>query len=206
MRLDQISGDLLLPCARRSYKSDEHGCDVGLFFLDQQEGINIQKGVGADGRVACRAEKERVGHDRPKIGRRHRKLPERRRPPTSSSTASRCCQPAQNTIIHIRITPSTHLRTHTHTHIRSIYTMTSVPTFKLNTGATLPSVGMGCWMGEPGKGDEVISGLTEAFKVGYRHFDTAAAYANEKEVGIAINSSGVPREELFVTTKVWNDR
>ncbi|KAH8915977.1 Aldo/keto reductase [Atractiella rhizophila] len=84
--------------------------------------------------------------------------------------------------------------------------MASLPkAFKLNSGYTIPSIGMGCWMGGPGvENARLKKGLEEALKAGYRHFDTAAAYANEKEVGEAVRSSGVPREELFITTKLWN--
>ncbi|CIV76005.1 2%2C5-diketo-D-gluconic acid reductase A [Streptococcus pneumoniae] len=48
--------------------------------------------------------------------------------------------------------------------------------------------------------------MLEALKAGYRHIDTAAIYQNEKSVGQAIKDSGVPREEMFVTTKLWNSQ
>lgn len=75
--------------------------------------------------------------------------------------------------------------------------------FTLNTGAKIPAVGMGCWMGSPGKFD-LENGLNVSFDAGYRHFDTAALYANEELVGKAIRDSGVPRDQIFVTTKLWN--
>lgn len=77
--------------------------------------------------------------------------------------------------------------------------------FTLNTGARIPAVAMGCFMGAPGSFD-LENGLDLAFKLGYRHFDTAAMYANEELVGRKIRESGVPREEIFVTTKLWNNR
>lgn len=71
---------------------------------------------------------------------------------------------------------------------------------KLNTGYTIPQVGLGTWRSKQNEGyDSVIAGI----KAGYRHIDSAAIYGNEVEVGKAIRDSGVPREELFVTTKLW---
>ena len=84
--------------------------------------------------------------------------------------------------------------------------METVPLLTLNTGAKMPAVGLGCWMGEPGKGDELREGMMVNVRAGYRHFDTAAAYKNEEVVGECMRNSGIPREELFVTTKLWNDR
>ncbi|KAJ9478157.1 NADPH-dependent alpha-keto amide reductase [Pseudozyma hubeiensis] len=79
-----------------------------------------------------------------------------------------------------------------------------IPSFTLNTGAKLPSVGMGCWQGQPGPGrdNELVDALVKAINVGYRHLDTATGYQNEGEVGQAVRQSGVPRSELFVTTKL----
>ncbi|KAI8147943.1 NADP-dependent oxidoreductase domain-containing protein [Fennellomyces sp. T-0311] len=74
-------------------------------------------------------------------------------------------------------------------------------TFKLNTGDEIPALGFGT--GEI-LGDKVYQAVLTAIKAGYRHIDTAYAYGNEKEVGKAIKDSNVPREELFVTTKLWN--
>lgn len=81
--------------------------------------------------------------------------------------------------------------------------MAQISAFELNTGALMPAVGMGCWQGEPGPGvdNALLEGLEQAFKVGYRHFDTAALYENEKEVGAAVRRSGVPRNEVFVTSE-----
>ena len=78
-----------------------------------------------------------------------------------------------------------------------------IPTIELNDGSQIPQVGLGVFLVEPGETERVVS---EALEVGYRHIDTAAIYGNEAEVGAAIAKSGIPREELYVTTKLWNDR
>ncbi len=72
--------------------------------------------------------------------------------------------------------------------------------FTLNNGVVIPAVGLGTFRS---RGDEVYDAVLSALKTGYRHIDTAAAYGNEEEVGRAIKDSGVPREEVFVTTKLW---
>ncbi|ACQ82366.1 2,5-didehydrogluconate reductase [Beutenbergia cavernae DSM 12333] len=76
----------------------------------------------------------------------------------------------------------------------------SVPTLTLNNGVEIPALGFGVFQTPP---DETVAAVEEALRVGYRHIDTAAAYGNEREVGQAIRSSGIPRAELFVETKVW---
>ncbi|RAH72503.1 putative glycerol dehydrogenase (GCY1) [Aspergillus aculeatinus CBS 121060] len=73
--------------------------------------------------------------------------------------------------------------------------------FKLNTGALIPAVGLGTWKSEPG---EVTKAVAFALKNGYRHIDAALIYGNENEVGQGIRDSGVPREEIFITSKLWN--
>ena len=75
-------------------------------------------------------------------------------------------------------------------------------TFKLNNGIEIPCIGYGTYLTE--EGDEVINGVTNAIKAGYRHIDTAWFYLNEKGVGQAIRDSGVKREDIFVTSKLWN--
>ncbi|RDB30099.1 Glycerol 2-dehydrogenase (NADP(+)) [Hypsizygus marmoreus] len=72
---------------------------------------------------------------------------------------------------------------------------------KLNTGAQIPTVGLGTWKSAPGA---VELAVEHALKFGYRHIDTAAAYGNETEVGIGIKASGIPRSEIFLTTKLDN--
>ncbi|RYO52966.1 hypothetical protein AA0113_g9523 [Alternaria arborescens] len=73
--------------------------------------------------------------------------------------------------------------------------------FKLNTGANIPAVGLGTWRSEPG---EVRDAVSFALKQGYRHIDAALIYGNENEVGQGIKDSGVPREVIFLTSKLWN--
>jgi 2,5-diketo-D-gluconate reductase A len=79
--------------------------------------------------------------------------------------------------------------------------MTSVPTIQLNDGHLIPQLGFGVFKVEPGETERIVS---DALEVGYRHIDTAAIYGNELGVGAAIAASGIPRDELFVTTKLWN--
>lgn len=70
----------------------------------------------------------------------------------------------------------------------------------LNSGARIPQVGLGVWQ----SGGKTKSAVAAALAAGYRHVDTAAVYGNEAQVGLAIAESGVPREQLFVTSKLWN--
>jgi diketogulonate reductase-like aldo/keto reductase len=76
-------------------------------------------------------------------------------------------------------------------------------TVRLNTGLQMPILGLGVWKMPAGRTTE--RAVAEALGLGYRLIDTAAMYGNEKDVGAAIRAAGVPREEIFVTTKVWND-
>lgn len=78
--------------------------------------------------------------------------------------------------------------------------MSQVPSLKLNTGATIPQIALGTWESTP---EDVYKAVQVALKVGYRHIDTAMVYGNEEAVGRAINDSGVPRQEIFLTTKLW---
>lgn len=73
----------------------------------------------------------------------------------------------------------------------------------LNDGKTIPQLGFGVFKVDPVETERIVS---DALEVGYRHIDTAAIYRNEEGVGRAIAASGIPREELFITTKLWNDR
>jgi diketogulonate reductase-like aldo/keto reductase len=81
--------------------------------------------------------------------------------------------------------------------------MPIVPTLRLNDGRPMPQLGFGVWQVP---NHEAKSIVTEAISAGYRSIDTAAVYGNEEGVGEAVRASPVPREELFITTKVWNDR
>jgi 2,5-diketo-D-gluconate reductase A len=77
----------------------------------------------------------------------------------------------------------------------------TVPLIELNDGRTIPQLGFGVFKVDPDEAERVVS---DALEVGYRHIDTAAVYGNEVGVGRAIEKSGIPREELFITTKLWN--
>lgn len=70
-------------------------------------------------------------------------------------------------------------------------------------GLSLPRLGLGTW---PMKGEECRAAVASALELGYRHIDTAAAYENETEVGIAIEQSAVSREDIHITTKIWWDQ
>jgi 2,5-diketo-D-gluconate reductase A len=78
----------------------------------------------------------------------------------------------------------------------------SVPSLTLNDGASIPQLGFGVFRVDPEQTARIVS---DALEVGYRHIDTAAMYRNEDGVGRAIAESGIPREELFVTTKFPNN-
>ena len=73
---------------------------------------------------------------------------------------------------------------------------------QLNNGVTMPWLGLGVF--KTGPGEETEQAVRWALDIGYRHIDTAAYYENEADVGRAIADSGVPREAIFITTKVWN--
>ncbi|WP_433870450.1 aldo/keto reductase [Saccharopolyspora sp. CA-218241] len=80
--------------------------------------------------------------------------------------------------------------------------MTQVPNVTLNTGAKIPQIGYGVFLIPA---EEVVEPVAAALRAGYRSIDTASAYGNEEGVGRAIAESGIPRDELFITTKLWND-
>src|SRR3954468_18718273 len=75
---------------------------------------------------------------------------------------------------------------------------TLIPTVTLHDGVDLPMLGFGVFQVPPGQTEQVVA---DALAAGYRSLDTAAAYRNEEAVGRAIARSGIPREELFITTK-----
>jgi len=77
----------------------------------------------------------------------------------------------------------------------------TVPMIKLNDGNHIPQLGYGVWQVS---NDEAVAAVSEALKAGYRHIDTAAIYGNEEGVGKAIQSSGIARGDIFLTTKLWN--
>lgn len=77
-------------------------------------------------------------------------------------------------------------------------------TYTLSNGVTIPKIGFGTW--QIPDGEEAYNSVAHALKVGYTHVDTAQIYRNEASVGKAIADSGIPREDIFLTTKVWNDK
>lgn len=79
--------------------------------------------------------------------------------------------------------------------------MSTVPSIVLNNAVKVPQLGFGVYQIEP---DEVRGATELALDAGYRHIDTAAAYANEAGVGQAVRNSGIPRDEIFITTKLRN--
>ncbi|MFT4258560.1 aldo/keto reductase [Microbacterium sp.] len=79
----------------------------------------------------------------------------------------------------------------------------TIPTIELNDGTAIPQLGYGVFKVPPAETERAVA---EALEIGYRHIDTAAIYGNEEGVGAAIAASGIARDELFVTTKLWNDR
>ncbi|MET0296001.1 MAG: aldo/keto reductase [Microbacterium sp.] len=81
--------------------------------------------------------------------------------------------------------------------------ISDVPRIALNSGYDIPQLGYGVFKVPPAETEKVV---LEALELGYRHIDTAAIYGNEEGVGAAIARSGIPRDEIFLTTKLWNDR
>lgn len=75
--------------------------------------------------------------------------------------------------------------------------------YTLRNGVKIPCVGLGTW--QTPEGDTAVSSILDAIRLGYRHIDTAAGYHNEASVGLAVKQSGVPRAELFITSKLFND-
>ena len=79
-----------------------------------------------------------------------------------------------------------------------------VPNIELNNGTKIPQLGLGTFMLAEGEGEsEAYTAALTALKAGYRHIDTAHAYGNERSIGRAIKDSGIPREEIWVTSKLW---
>jgi 2,5-diketo-D-gluconate reductase A len=79
----------------------------------------------------------------------------------------------------------------------------TVPAVTLHDGVEIPQLGFGVFQVPPEDTQEIVE---EALAVGYRHIDTAAAYRNEAGVGAALQATGIPRKEVFVTTKLWNSQ
>ena len=85
-------------------------------------------------------------------------------------------------------------------------TLAAVPTITLNDGTEMPQIGLGTWKL---RGDDAVRIVREAIELGYRHIDTASSYGNEEAIGQAIRDAiaagDVTRDELFITTKAWQD-
>ncbi len=77
------------------------------------------------------------------------------------------------------------------------------PSRMLNTGDSIPQLGIGVFKVDDDECERVVS---EALEVGYRHIDTAQMYENEETVGAALDAHDVPRDEVFLTTKIWHNR
>ena len=75
-------------------------------------------------------------------------------------------------------------------------------TLELNNGMKIPAIGYGTWQSPDS--EMTVEGVKAAITNGYRHIDAAAVYGNEQSVGKGIAECGIPREELFITSKVWN--
>ncbi|MGE0396932.1 MAG: aldo/keto reductase [Kofleriaceae bacterium] len=76
-------------------------------------------------------------------------------------------------------------------------------TIRLASGASIPQLGLGVWQSP--QGAPTRDAVTAALRVGYRHIDTARVYRNEPDVGAAVRESDIPRDQIFITTKLWND-
>lgn len=88
-----------------------------------------------------------------------------------------------------------------HTTPAATATDPNVPTVKLNNGVTMPQFGLGTF--QFSEGDVSMNAVLTAIKTGYRHIDSAHAYGNERSIGQAVRESGVPREEIWITSKLW---
>jgi diketogulonate reductase-like aldo/keto reductase len=85
----------------------------------------------------------------------------------------------------------------------------SVPLRSLYTGSKIPAVGLGTFGSDRYSADQIAEAVLGAAQIGYRHFDCAAVYGNEKEIGFSLQKAmkgGIKREELWVTSKLWNDK
>ena len=82
-------------------------------------------------------------------------------------------------------------------------TVTTVPALRLNNGVEIPQLGFGVFQIKP---VDTVEAVSKALEVGYRHIDTAQMYGNEKEVGQAIGKSGIDPSDVFVTSKLNNNK
>lgn len=82
-------------------------------------------------------------------------------------------------------------------------TTPAIATLGLRSGRRIPQIGLGVW--QAAAGSTTKNAVAAAIKLGYRHVDTARIYGNERDVGAAVREADVPRDHLFITTKLWND-
>lgn len=85
----------------------------------------------------------------------------------------------------------------------------AVPHFILDSGAEIPAIGIGTFGSDRYTPEDVASAVAEAIRIGYRHIDCAAVYGNEAEIGEVLQTAiaaGIPREDFWITSKLWNDR
>jgi diketogulonate reductase-like aldo/keto reductase len=90
-----------------------------------------------------------------------------------------------------------------HSHIEEDMLLTLKSHARLNNGVEIPRLGLGVYQSPPGRTTK--HAVKYALNIGYRHIDTASLYGNEVDVAMAIRESGLRREEVFITTKVWNN-
>lgn len=86
---------------------------------------------------------------------------------------------------------------------------TKIPQRTLASGARMPAIGMGTFGSDHASSDDVAAAVLSAAELGYRHFDCAAVYGNERAIGATLRdiiASGIPREQLWITSKLWNDK
>src|SRR5678816_3469049 len=84
--------------------------------------------------------------------------------------------------------------------------MPAAPCRTLYTGARMPAIGLGTFGSDSVTAAEIAEAVRGALAAGYRHFDCASVYGNEAAIGPILRDSGLPREELFITSKLWNDK
>ena len=85
----------------------------------------------------------------------------------------------------------------------------SVPTLTLSSGAKIPVIGLGTFGSDHVTPEQVATAVRDSAAVGYRQFDCAAVYGNESEIGASLTNivnDGIPREEMWITSKLWNDK
>lgn len=111
-------------------------------------------------------------------------------------------QPRQHSLLAIQCSLKSVIRLHLPSHsCQPTARMVLPSTVPLNNGTSIPAVGFGTWQAPP---NQVETAVEIALRSGYRHIDCAAIYRNEAEVGAGIKKSGVNRDEIFITTKLWN--